>query len=297
MEAAFEDSVFLVAHDSYVGTLSDLEHKFLIEGAADIAFQMETQKIANFFDGLEPAGKTDGMFFSVFETTIGSEFVCLHVCDDVAFETSEEFGLAAVKDITIGHISEVEEPLLRVGDVKYKNLRGVWEDAMRAEFKGLVGLNAFEFVDVVPDGVNVVSARWVFAWKVDKDGNIIVKPKARLVARGVSQVHTVDFLETYVPTPAASSVKLLVAIAVKNAWELRQLDVKQAFIQADLNFNVFMKLPLGCRDKSGKVVKLNKSVYGLKQAGHRWAMHLGGGNRSQNRDGAVQGRSPCFPAG
>ena len=186
MEAAFEDSVFLVAHDSYVGTLSDLEDKFPIEGAADIAFQMETQKMANFLDGLESAGKTDGTFLSVFETTIGSGFVCLRVCDDVAFATSEEFGLAAVEDITIGHISEVEEPPLRVGDVKYKNLRGVWEDAMRAEFKGLVSLNAFEFVDVVPNGVNVVSARWVFAWKVDKDGNI-VKPKARLVARGFSR--------------------------------------------------------------------------------------------------------------
>ena len=55
---------------------------------------------------------------------------------------------------------------------------------MRAEFKRLVGLNAFEFADVVPDGVNVVSARWAFAWKVDQD--IIAKPKARLVARGVS---------------------------------------------------------------------------------------------------------------
>ena len=116
---------------------------------------------------------------------------------------------------------------------------------MRTEFKGLVGLNAFEFVDVVPDGVNVVSARWVFAWKVDKDGNI-VKPKARLVPRGFSQVHTVDFLKTNAPTPAACSVKLLVAIAVKNDWELRQLDVKQAFIQADLDINVLMKLPDGC---------------------------------------------------
>ena len=144
---------------------------------------------------------------------------------------------------------------------------------MRVEFKGLVSLNAFEFVDVVPDGVNVVSARWVFAWKVDKDGNI-VKPKARLVARGFSQVHTVDFLETYAPTPAASSVKLLVAIAVKNNWGLRQLDVKQAFIQADLDFNVFMKLRDGCGGKSGKVVKLNKSVNSLKQADRRWAMNL-----------------------
>ena len=143
----------------------------------------------------------------MFETTIGKEFVCLHVCDDVAFATSEEFGVAAVEDTTIGHISEVEGPPLRVGDVKYKNLVDMWEDAMMAEFKGLVGLNAFEFVDVVPDGVNVVSARWVFAWKIDKDG-YIVKPKARLVARGFSRVHTVDFLETYAPTPAASGVTI-----------------------------------------------------------------------------------------
>ena len=100
---------------------------------------------------------------------------------------------------------------------------------MKAEFKGLFDLNAFEFVDVVSDGVNVVSAQRVFAWKVDKDGNI-VKPKARLVAKGFSQVHTVGFLETCTPTPATFSVKLLAAIAVKNDWELRQLDVKQAFI-------------------------------------------------------------------
>ena len=84
MDAAFKGSVFLVAHDSHVGTLSDLEHKFLIEGAADIAFQMETQKMANFLDGLQSAGKTDGTFLSVFETTIYSESACLHVCDDVA---------------------------------------------------------------------------------------------------------------------------------------------------------------------------------------------------------------------
>ena len=61
----------------------------------------------------------------------------------------------------------------------------------------------------------------------------------------------------------------------KHDWKLRQLDVKQAFIPADLDFNVFMKFPDGRGDKSGKVVKLNKPVYGLKQAGRRWAMHLG----------------------
>ena len=97
-----------------------------------------------------------------------------------------------------------------------------------------------------------------------------------IVARDFRQVvHTVGLLETYAPFPAASSGKLFVAIAVKNDWELRQLNVKKAFIRADLDFNVFMKLPDGCGDKSCKGVKLNKSVYGLKQAGRRWAMHLG----------------------
>ena len=278
MEAAFEGTVFLAAHGSYVGTLSDLEDMFLIEGAADIAFQMEAQKIANFLDGLESAGKTDGTFFSVFEATIGSEFGCLHdVCDGVAFETSEEFGLAAVEDITIGYISKVEEPPLCVGNAKYKNLRGVWEDAMGAEFKGLVGLNAFENVDVAPDGVNVVSkcSMGVCLEGRQRWQHRETKSVASGKARGFRQVHTVDLLETYAPTPAASSVNLLIAIAVKNDWELRQLDVKEAFLQAGLDFNVFMKLPDGCGDKSGKVVKLNKSAYGLKQAGHRWAMHLG----------------------
>ena len=89
---------------------------------------------------------------------------------------------------------------------------------MRAEFKGLIDLTAFEFVDVVPDGVNVVSARWVFAWKVDKDAAIISQI-ARLVARGLSQVRALGLLGIYTPTPASSSVNLFVAIAVENGWE------------------------------------------------------------------------------
>ena len=64
---------------------------------------------------------------------------------------------------------------------------------MKGEFKVFVDLNAFEFVDVVPDNVNVASAQLVSAWKVDKYGNV-VKPKARLVARGFRQVHTVNFM-------------------------------------------------------------------------------------------------------
>ena len=87
-------------------------------------------------------------------------------------------------------------------------------------------------------------------------------------------MHTADFMETYSPTPEALCVKTVVAAAVEREWELRQLDVKQAFIQADLDYDVHMKLPDGCGDKSGEIVKLNKAVHGLQQAGRQWSLRL-----------------------
>ena len=58
---------------------------------------METQKMADFLDILESTGETDGTFISQFETAVGSDFVCVHVCDDVIFAISEECGLKAVE--------------------------------------------------------------------------------------------------------------------------------------------------------------------------------------------------------
>ena len=170
-------------------------------------------------------------------------------------------------------MSELENPPLRFSDIKHLKLKELWHGATKTEFNGLVNLRAFAFGVKVPRGSNVVSACRVFACKVDKAG-CVIKPKARLVARGFSQVHTVDFMETYSPTPEALCVKTVVAVTVGREWELRQLDVKQAFIQADLEYDVYMKLLDGCGDKSGKIVKLNKAVYGLKQAGRQWSLRL-----------------------
>ena len=170
-------------------------------------------------------------------------------------------------------MSELENPPLRFSDIKHLKLKELWHGATKTEFNGLVNLRAFAFGVKVPRGSNVVSACRVFACKVDKAG-CVIKPKARLVATGFSQVHTVDFMETYSPTPEALCVKTVVAVTVGREWELRQLDVKQAFIQADLEYDVYMKLLDGCGDKSGKIVKLNKAVYGLKQAGRQWSLRL-----------------------
>ena len=134
------------------------------------------------------------------------------VLGDYVFATSEPYP-------AIGHVSEVENLPLRFSGIKHLKLKIVWLDVTKTEFIGIVDLRAFAFGVKVPRGCNVVSARWVFTWKVGK-ASCAIKPKARLVARGFSQMHTVDFIEICSPTPEALCVKTVVAVAVERDWEL-----------------------------------------------------------------------------
>lgn len=71
----------------------------------------------------------------------------------------EELGLTAVDSMAIGHISEIEEPPLRVRGVRHKTRKNLRVGVMKAYFKGR-GLFAFEFVDVIHNGVSAVRERW-----------------------------------------------------------------------------------------------------------------------------------------
>ena len=101
-----------------------------------------------------------------------------------------------------------------------------------------------------------------------------MKAKARLVAKGFKQKHGVDHLETFSPTANDASIRLIVALACKFDWELLHLDIEQAFVQSELDHEVFMKLPQGCGSMSGKIVRLNKSLYGLRQASRTFNKRL-----------------------
>lgn len=120
---------------------------------------------------------------------------------------------------------------------------------------------------------NIIDAKWVYAFKTDGFGRIC-KAKARLVARGFKQREGIDFGETFAPTVSGSCVRLLASIACELDLDLCHFDVDQAFVQSDLKEDVFMRLPQGCGRLSGTVVRLNKSLYGLKQASRSWHAHL-----------------------
>ena len=118
----------------------------------------------------------------------------------------------------------------------------------------------------------MIDAKWVYTWKGDEHG-WVVKAKSRLVARGFKQREGVYFSETFAPTVSSSCVRLLSAIACQCDLDFCYFDVDQAFVQSDLE-DVFLRLPKGCGDLSGKVVRLNKRLYGLKQASRTWHAHL-----------------------
>lgn len=113
----------------------------------------------------------------------------------------------------------------------------------------------------------------MYTWKVDEFGHV-VRAKARLVARGFGQRAGVDFFETFSPCPSVTSIRLLAAIACEKDWDLCHFDAEQAFVQSKLDEVVFVRLPPGCGVLSGKVVKLGRSLYGLRQASRTWHQHL-----------------------
>uniref|UniRef100_A0A2N9EKJ9 CCHC-type domain-containing protein n=1 Tax=Fagus sylvatica TaxID=28930 RepID=A0A2N9EKJ9_FAGSY len=107
--------------------------------------------------------------------------------------------------------------------------------------------------------------------KYKADGSLD-KYKARLVAKGFTQQPGVDFVDTYSPVAKFASVRIIMVVAARLDLELHQLDVKTAFLNGDLKEEIYMDQPDGFQIKGqeGKVCRLKKSLYGLKQSSRQW---------------------------
>ena len=167
---------------------------------------------------------------------------------------------------------EVEPPPRTEAEVERSVYRKGWEQAMQSEFEGHKKTGTFSMVDRVPEGRKPVSSKWCFDYKTDK-GGLITKFKARLVARGFTQIHNVDYTHSSSPCPSSASIKLVLAVANERGLPLYHFDVAQAYIRASLDDEVYMKLPDGCGVKSNRNAKVERAIYGLMQSRRKWG-HL-----------------------
>ena len=144
-----------------------------------------------------------------------------------------------------------------------------WMEAMMKEMESQQKIGTYIEVPR-PDNVNILQCRWVYAYKLGSDGQTTIY-KARLVARGYGQRPGEDFNETFAPTMHKSSLLTLLAIAAQEDLEIEHLDIKTAFLNGDLEEEIYMLPPEGFPPKiEGHVWKLMKSIYGLKQAARMW---------------------------
>jgi hypothetical protein len=143
-----------------------------------------------------------------------------------------------------------------------------WEAAMDEEYSALMENQTWDLVPL-PKGRKLVRCRWIFQKNMAENGEIS-KYKSRLVAKGYSQVHGIDYTETFAPVAKMDSIRLVLAIAASRHWEVHHMDVKSDFIHGDMKEEIYMEQPQGYVHDSSLVCRLKKSLYGLKQAPRAW---------------------------
>ncbi|CAL8998681.1 unnamed protein product [Prunus brigantina] len=144
-----------------------------------------------------------------------------------------------------------------------------WQQAMRSELEALTSNNTWTLT-TLPPGKQPIGCKWVYKIKHRSDGSI-ERYKARLVAKGYTQTEGIDYHDTFSPTAKMITVRCLLAIAAAQSWSLSQLDVNNAFLHGDLHEEIYMSPPPGLRRQGENIVcRLNKSLYGLKQASRQW---------------------------
>ena len=147
----------------------------------------------------------------------------------------------------------------------------LWPEFQGAEGRELKCLKIHGTYRVVkrPKGRKPITCRWCYDVKRDADNNIVVY-KARLVAHGFKQQAGVDYTETFSAVAQLKSFRLTVALSQLLGLRMTQIDISSAFLHGELEEDIYMEYPPGYPGAEGTCLKLQKGLYGLRQAGRIW---------------------------
>ncbi|SCZ95475.1 BZ3500_MvSof-1268-A1-R1_C091g00498 [Microbotryum saponariae] len=152
----------------------------------------------------------------------------------------------------------------------------IWAEAAAAEFTAMrddFKVFTIEPRSSVPPGATIVTSKFVWKTKRNASGEVTGR-KARLVAQGNRQRDGIDFSETFAPVARFSSIRCLLALAAANGYHVHQADIDKAYLHGELDHDIWMTTPRGFDFPSDKVLRLRRSIYGLKQAGRIWNRHI-----------------------
>ena len=145
-----------------------------------------------------------------------------------------------------------------------------WKNAMQKELAALEAMGAWNIVNAQDaKGHSLIRPMWRLQEKLDEHGKIH-KLKARLVARGDMQLCGEDYGLVHAPVVTSKIINLFSAVAIHKGWTLKHIDFATAFLNSDLEEEIYMHPPSGMNIEPGKVLRLRKSLYGLKQSGRNW---------------------------
>uniref|UniRef100_A0A2N9J4G7 Reverse transcriptase Ty1/copia-type domain-containing protein n=1 Tax=Fagus sylvatica TaxID=28930 RepID=A0A2N9J4G7_FAGSY len=189
------------------------------------------------------------------------------------------FSFKVALDITRSNDHEIEPQT--VEQCRRRNDWPKWKEAIQAELNSLLKREVFGPIVQTPEGVMPVGYKWVFVRKRNEK-NEIIRYKARLVAQGFSQRPGIDYEETYSPVMDAITFRFLISLVVTENLDMRLMDVVTAYLYGSLDNDIYMKIPEGYKmpeaynSKSRNMysIKLQRSLYGLKQSGRMWYNRL-----------------------
>jgi Reverse transcriptase (RNA-dependent DNA polymerase) len=149
-----------------------------------------------------------------------------------------------------------------------------WQTALEYEINQLEKLGTW-VVEELPKGHTAIPCSEVLKIKRGPDGEI-KSYRVRIVAGGHRQIEGINYTETFSSAAKMPTVRAVLANAAEQNWEIEHINIKSAYLSAPLKETIFMHPPRGVLKPSqeGKVLRLLKGLYGLKQAGRGWYQEM-----------------------